>query len=345
MACLIASDATKERLVDLKTQYLGLTLKHPFMLGASPITHDIDRLKQMVDAGASAVVMHSLFEEQLGRMNAAAANKAAPPLEDDSEIPESMRPSQSNAFPAPEDYLAQLATVKRSVNVPVIASLNGATDEGWLYYAKHLEDAGADALELNVYHLALDPEETGEMIEKQLVEMVQQVAQALSIPVAVKLSPCYSGLPNLARRLTHAGARGLVLFNRYYEPDINVDSGTLEPKLELSNSSELTMRLRWLAALSPKVSASLAVTGGVHTGLDAIKGILAGASAIQVVSAPLQRGPAVFGELQRELKDWLVKLAYDGLGRAIGAMDLARCPDPSFYHRGNYLKALQSFRR
>lgn len=319
--------------MELKTQYLGLTLRNPFVLGASPLTHDLDRMKQIVDAGASAVVMHSLFEEQIQGLEAAPDERLS--------IPASMRPSQPSHYAAPSEYLLQLTRIKQALSVPIIASLNGATAGGWLHYARNLEDAGADALELNVYHLTLDPEETAEMIERELIEMVHSVTQALNIPVAVKLGPFYSGLPNLARRLTHVGVRGLVLFNRYYEPDINVESGTLEPKLELSTSSELTMRLRWLAALSPKVSASLAVSGGVHNGLDAVKAILSGASAVQVVSAVLQQGPNVFMTLERELSEWLTKLAYESVARACGAMNLARCPDPTFYHRGNYLKVLQ----
>ena len=331
--------------MDLTTQYLGLTLRNPFVLGASPLTHDLDRLKQIVDAGASAVVMHSLFEEQLRPADASGEAYLAQDDSKTSVIPDSMRPSQPSDYIAPNEYLQQLTRIKELVRVPVIASLNGATNEGWLRYAQNLEDAGADAVELNVYHLTLDPEENAAMIEQQLLEMVTTVAQALSIPVAVKLSPSYAGLPNLCRRLTHVGARGLTLFNRYYEPDIDVLTGTLEPKLELSTSSELTMRLRWLAALSPNVSASLAVSGGVHTGLDAMKGILAGANAVQLVSAVLLKGPSVFSTMQQELSEWLTKLAYPNLARATGAMNLARCPDPSFYRRGNYLKVLQSHPR
>lgn len=330
--------------MNLATSYLGLTLKNPFVLGACPITTDMDKLARVLDAGVGAVVMHSLFEEQLLQKSGVAEPLDEEALESAS-IPPSMRPSQPRTQPS-EEYLEQLVRIKRRASVPVIASLNGATEEGWLNYARNLEDAGADALELNVYHLSLDPEENAAMLETQLIEMVRRVTQAVRIPVAVKLSPFYAGLPNLARRLVHVGgARGLTLFNRFYEPDIDIETMTLEPRLSLSTSSELNLRLRWTAALSPKVAASLSVSGGVHTAADAIKAIVAGADTVQLVSAVLQRGPQVFGELESELKDWLVAHAYDGLAQARGAMNLARCRDATFYHRGNYLKILQSWQR
>ena len=305
--------------MNLTTQYLGLQLKNPFVLGACPITHDLDTVLRVVESGASALVMHSLFEEQIAPARGGRPDEAAL-----------------------TEYLEQLQQIKAKAGVPVIASLNGATDEGWLRYAKNLEQAGADALELNVYHLTLDPEENAVMIERQLIEMVRKVTQSVKIPVAIKLSPFYAGLPNLVRRLVHEGARGVVMFNRFYEPDIDIDKAALEPRLHLSDSRELTLRLRWLAAIAPKTAASLACTGGVHNGAGALKAILAGAHVVQVVSAVLSRGPTAIATMRRELEELLVSHAYESVDQARGRMDLAHCQDTTFYHRGNYLKVLQA---
>ena len=325
----------------LTTSYLGLSLKNPFLLGACPISADMDQLSRVLDAGAGGLVMHSLFEELQ------ATREMAEPLDPEltgGSIPPSMRPSQPRAQAACEEYLEQLVRIKRRTAVPVIASLSGATDEGWLHYARNLEDAGADAIELNLYPLSFDAERSASLLEEQLIETVRRVAQAVRLPVAVKLAPFYSSLPNLAKRLVLAGARGLTLFNRYYEPDIDTETLTLEPRLSLSTSSELHLRLRWIAALSTRISASLSASGGVHTPQDALKAILAGADTVQVVSAVLQRGPQVFAELESQLKEWLVSHAYDGLDQARGVMSLSRCRDATFYQRGNYLKLLQAWR-
>lgn len=328
--------------VNLTTTYLGLSLKNPLVLGSSPITMDVDKVLRVVEAGAAAIVMHTLFEEQLQH-----TREMAEPLDPELEnvsIPPSMRPSQPRQALS-EEYLEQLVRIKRQVPVPVIASLNASSDDGWLYHARNLEDAGADAIELNIHQLSLDPDQSASLLEEQLVQTVRQVSQGVRVPVAVKLAPYYAGLPNLARRLVIAGARGLTLFQRFYQPDIDVDGGRLEPQLPASSSSELGLRLRYIAALAPKISASLAASGGVHTAADAIKAISAGAEVVQLVTAVLQRGPHVFGELESQLNEWLVSHAYEGLGQARGAMSLTRCPDPTFYRRGNYLKLLTGWQR
>ena len=329
--------------MNLFTVYLGLPLKNPFVLGSSPLTTDLDQVLRVVEAGASAVVMHTLFEEQLLQ-----TRELSEPLDCELEnvsIPPSMRPSQPRGQALSEEYLEQLVRIKRRVQVPVIASLNATSNDGWMYYARNLEDAGADAIELNIQQLSLDPDESATRLEDQLVQTVRLITEAVRVPVAVKLGPHYAGLPSLARRLVVAGARGLTLFNRFYEPDIDLESGTLEPRLDPSSSSELGMRLRFIAALSPKVSASLAASGGVHTASDALKAIAAGAEVVQLVSAVLQRGPQVFSELEQQVKDWLVSHAYDGLTQARGSMSLTRCPDPMFYRRANYLKLLTGWER
>ena len=329
--------------MNLATQYLGLSLKNPLLLGSSPITTDLDKVLRVVEAGASALVMHTLFDEQL--QHARTMDEPLDPELESMSIPPSMRPSQPRGQAMSEEYLEQLVRIKRRVGVPVIASLNASTEDGWLYHARNLEDAGADAIELNVEQLSLDPEVSASLIEERLVQMVRQVSQSVRVPVSVKLAPYYAGLPNLARRLVVSGARGLTLFNRLYEPDIDLESGSIEPQLALSSSSELGSRLRWLAALSPKLSASLAASGGVHTASDAIKAIAAGAEVVQLVSAVLQRGPQVFSELESQLNEWLVSHAYDGLAHARGSMSVTRCPDPMFYRRNNYLKLLTGWER
>lgn len=330
--------------MNLATDYLGLALRNPLMLGASPLAQDLDAVLQAEDAGVAAVVMNSLFEEQLTLDQVAHfafieahANTHAEAL--------SLRPvhPELDRLLGPDAYLEQIARLKRRVDLPVLGSLNGVTDQGWLRYARQIEQAGADALELNVYYLATDARQSGAQVEQQLVDMVHSVTSAVSIPVAVKLSPFYSSLVHLAGRLVAAGARGLVLFNRFYEPDIDVESLALEPRLQLSNSSELLLRLRWLAALSDQTPASLAVSGGVHTTLDALKAVMAGAHAVQLVSVLLANGPSAVAGMLSELAHWLEQHDYESLRQACGSMNLARCPDPTYYHRGNYLRILQSF--
>jgi len=229
------------------------------------------------------------------------------------------------------------------VNIPVFGSLNGYTPGGWLDFAKQMQDAGADALELNVYHITTDPDQSADEVENQTVEMVQALKAQVSIPLAIKLSPFYSALAHFARRLGHAGADGILIFNRFYEPDIDPEELTVTRHLKLSDSSTLLMRLRWLAILSEKVDASLAVTGGVHTGLDAIKAVMAGAHAVQMVSALLQHGPEHLRLVRFEMDKWLEEHEYESLEQAQGSMNLVRCPEPQEYGRANYIDILQSW--
>ncbi len=252
--------------MDLSTTYLGFRLPHPFLPGASPLVDDLDTVRRLEDAGAAAIVMHSLFEEQIAREQVAVARYLDVPSGSFAEAL-TFLPSPESFALGPEEYLEHIHKLKATVSIPVIASLNGATDGGWLGYSRLMENAGADALELNVYALATDFDVSSEMIERRTLHMLEAVKNSITIPVAVKLSPFYTSLPSFARRLAERGADGLVLFNRFYQPDIDVEALEVSPTLRLSDSAELLLRLRWLAILSGRVETSLAVTGGVHTSL------------------------------------------------------------------------------
>jgi len=329
--------------MNLATTYLGLELPHPFIAGASPMTEDLDRVKQLADAGAAAVVMHSLFEEQIVAEQRATHEALETSAESSAEAL-SYFPKPEQFKLGPDEYLEQIRKIKKALDVPVIASLNGSTMGGWLDYAKMMEQAGADALELNVYYLATDPATSGQDIEKRSIEMIGAVNQSVRFPIAVKLSPFFSSLPHFARQLDGLGVDGLVLFNRFYQPDINVDELEAVRSLQLSNSDELLLRLRWLAILSGRTRASLAVTGGVHTAVDAVKAIMAGAHAVQMVSALLKNGPAHLGKVRDQMADWMEQHEYDSLEQMRGSMNLSRSPDPSAYERANYMHILKSWR-
>ena len=333
--------------MDLSTRYLGLELEHPLMVGASPIVDDLDLVRRAADAGASAIVMHSLFEEQI----------TAEQLEHhDHVLAHSQTHAEALSFlpsPAgdieyalgPDEYLEQVARIKAAVSVPVVGSLNGVTDHGWLQYAKQIEEAGADALELNIYYLPTEPSISGAEVEAHAAGMVRAVTRAVGIPVAVKLSPFFSSLPHFAGQLADAGAKGLVLFNRFYEPDIDVEELELNPSLRLSDSAELNLRLRWIAALSERSELSLGCSGGVHQPLDALKAVMAGAHGVQVVSALLKHGPERLSVLRDGLQTWLQEHDYESLSQAQGSMNMRRAPDPTHYQRGNYLRILMSWAR
>jgi dihydroorotate dehydrogenase (fumarate) len=329
--------------MDLSTTYLGLKLPHPFMPGASPLVADLDGVKRLEDAGAAAIVLHSLFEEQIVREQIATFLHTEPHGESFAEALYYF-PNPDRFALGPEEYLHHVTRVKSAVSCPVIASLNGTTLGGWLQHARLMEQAGADALELNVYQLATDPSESAQQLEDRSVEMLRAVKAAVRIPVAVKLSPFYTSLAHLARRLDEAGADGLVLFNRFYQPDIDVEELQAVRALHLSTPAELPLRLRWLAILSGRLHASLAVTGGVHTALDAIKAVMTGAHAVQVVSALLKRGPGYLATLVSEFRTWMEEHEYEFLRQMQGNMNLQACPDPKVYERANYMLVLQGWR-
>ena len=329
--------------MDLSTEYLGLKLAHPIVAGAGPLADSLDGVRRLEDAGAAAIVLRSLFEEQITREQMSEHHNLDSHAESFAEAT-SYFPSPHAFALGPFEYLDHLRRVKAAVRIPVMASLNGATPGGWIEYARLMEQAGADALELNLYRISTDPDTTGERIERDAIDMVRAVKSAVAIPVAVKLSPFYTSIANIARALDHAGADGLVLFNRFYQPDIDADDLTATRTLHLSDSSELRLRLHWMAILSGRVKASLAVTGGVHTALDVVKATMAGAHVTQTVSALLRRGPDHLRTLFDDLEAWMHKHDWDSLTAMRGNMNLARVPDPDAYERANYMLVLQSWR-
>jgi dihydroorotate dehydrogenase (fumarate) len=329
--------------MDLTTQYLGLTLANPFMPGASPMGADPDAARRLEDAGAAAIVMNSLFEEQI---EAEQLGTIASVERHAESFPESTSffPELPQRSLGPQEYLSRIAALREAVSIPVIGSLNGVTAGGWLRYAELIEQAGAHALEMNVYFFPAAADRTGREIEAEAAAIVRAVKAKLSIPVAVKLSPYFTALPNFARSLEDAGADGLVLFNRFFQPDIDPENLTLERRLELSDSRELLPRLGWIALLSGVSSVSFAASGGVHTTRDAVRAIVAGADVVQVVSALLQRGPEYIGALRRSFVEWMEEHEYDSLEQLRGSMNGRRCPDPQMLGRVNYMRLLQSWR-
>jgi dihydroorotate dehydrogenase (fumarate) len=330
--------------MDLSTTYLGLDLPHPLMPGAGPMADDLDTVRRLEDAGAAAIVMRSLFEEQIALEEATTFAVTEAHGYSHGEAG-SYFPSPDAFALGPDEYLEQLRRIKAMVGVPVIGSLNGVTPGGWLRYARLMEEAGADALELNVYALATDPSEDARAVEDRTIGMVREVRGSVRIPVAVKLSPFYTAFANFAHRLDGAGPAGLVLFNRFWQPGIDVEELEVRRELHLSDSSELPLRLRWLALLSGNVRATLAVTGGVHAVLDVIQAVMAGAHAVQMVSALLHHGPAHLARLRRELAQWLEEHEYGSLREMRGSMSMRNCPDPEAYERANYMLTLQSWKR
>ncbi len=329
--------------MNLATNYLGLALKHPLMPGASPMANDLDLVRRLEDAGAAAIVMPSLFEEQIEIEQRGYAN-AVESYQDSFNEAGSFLPEADDFALSPGQYLEQLRRIKDAVEVPLIASLNGTTIGGWVRMAAEMERAGADAIELNYYHLPTDPLLTGRTIENDALEVLRSVRRSVAIPVAMKLSPFFSSLPHFARKAAAAGASGLVLLNRFYQPDIDIENLEVLPTLKLSDSSELRLRLRWLAILFSRVEGSLAVSGGVHSATDAIKAVMAGADAVQMVSALLRHGPGQLGVVLQEMRQWLEEHEYDSLDQLRGSMSLRHCPDPAAFERANYMRILQGWR-
>ena len=328
--------------MNLTTTYMGFELPHPVVPGASPLTNDLSAVRRLEDAGAPLIVMPSLFEEQITQEEVAVTRSIETHQESHTEAL-SYFPEPGGFELGPDEYLEQVRKVKAAVGVRVVASLNGATPGGWTRYARLIQDAGADGLELNLYEVAADPREPGEAVERRALDVVSEVTGVVTIPVAVKLSPFYSSVPNIARRLDMLGVGGLVLFNRFYQPDIDPERLELRRALTLSDSSELLLRVRWLALLYGRVKASLACTGGVHTPLDVVKAVMAGASAVQTVSALLRRGPGYLTELRDGLARWLEEHNYESLGEMLGSMSLERVPFPGVLERANYAHILQTW--
>ena len=329
-------------MIDLSTQYLGLQLKSPLVVSASPLSESIQNVRLMEDSGAAAIVLRSLFEEQL--------NLESYTLDRDlSQGTESFAESLSYLpeFPdyraGSDAYLDHLMRVKECVAIPIIASINGITPGGWMHFAKEVEAAGADAIELNTYALVTDPLVPSNEVEKHLIELVAHVRSHIKIPLAVKLSPQFTSIPNLAVQLADAGANGLVLFNRFYQPDFDIERLTVLPRLCYSNSSELLLRLHWVAILFHRVRADLAITGGVHTAEDVLKGIMAGAAVTMMTSALHQYGIRHLAAVQADVVRWMKDHEYESTNQMRGALSRSSVPDPSPYERGNYIKTLSSY--
>jgi dihydroorotate dehydrogenase (fumarate) len=324
--------------MNLTTTYLGLKLRSPFIVGASPFCDSTFVARRLEDAGAGAVVMRSLFEEQLeppARGQPIARNGGAGASEKLLEL--------SDYQLSPDQYLRQLADLKADLTIPVIASLNGHRPGEWIEFARRLERAGADAIELNFYQVVTDPTLAADQIETAILETVHTMADSVKVPIAVKLSPFHTGVAQLAAALELAGAAGIVLFNRFFQPDVNVDEVDVQPTLRLSESSELLLRLRWLAILSPQLRISLAATGGVHRSEDAVKAFLTGAHAVQIVSVLLQHGPRVIETLVQGVERWMREHDYTELEQWRGTLNLRRCRDSAAFERANYIRALQSW--
>lgn len=329
--------------MNLATDYLGLKLRSPFIVGASPFCENTSVARQLQDAGAGAIVMRSLFEEQIDAEEKALVHHI--------ETPADSNPEATSYFPqfaeyqlSPDRYLRQIEELKRTLSIPIIGSLNGARPGGWTEYARRFENAGCDAIELNLYQLITDGELAGDEVEADMVETVRQVVASVRIPVSVKISPFHTSPANFVHTLEYAGARGVVIFNRFYQPDFNIEELEVTPQLALSDRSELLLRLRWLAILSPQMRGSLAATGGVHTTSDVIKALLAGAHAVQLVSVLLRHGPRFITTLANGVREWLTEHGYESLDQLRGAMSHRRCPDPAAFERANYIRILQTWR-
>ena len=329
--------------MNLTTTYLGLTLENPLVVGASPFCDDVRLARRLQDAGASAIVMHSLFEEQIDAEQRALTHHTEMAAESHAEAT-SYFPTYAEYQLSPDQYLHQLERLKKALTIPVIASLNGSRPGGWIDYARRFESAGASAIELNLYRLVTDPDLPGDEVEAGMIATVRDVTSSVDIPVSVKLSPFHTSPAFFASELERAGAAGVVLFNRFYQPDINAEELEVSPQLKLSDRSELLLRLRWLAILSPILRGSLAASGGVHSAIDVVKAVLAGAHAVQVVSALLLHGPDHLGTILADLRTWLAEQDYTGIAEMRGAMNHQRCPDPSGFERANYIRILQSWR-
>lgn len=328
--------------MDLKTEYLGLKLRSPLVASASPVSEKIENIKKLEDAGASAVVLYSLFEEQLRAEQhelyyhtTVGTNSFAEAL--------SYFPEPDDYRLGPEGYLEHIRKTKEAVKIPVIASINGSTLGGWTDYANKMQQAGADAIELNIYYIPSALNLSGSDIEKSYIDILKAVKSVVTIPVSIKLSPYFSNMANMARLLDDAGANGLVLFNRFYQPDIDLDKLEVKPEVHLSSSEEIKLPLRWIGMLKGRIVADLAATSGIHTGFDVAKLLLVGSNVTMLCSALLKKGIDQVKVIEKELVDWMEKNEYKSVKQMQGSMSQLRTPDPSAFERANYMKALTKY--
>jgi dihydroorotate dehydrogenase (fumarate) len=327
--------------MDLTTTYLGLELNNPIAVGACPLGTNVDSIKSLEAAGAAAIILPSLFEEEI--MAAARGEMAMESMGAGFAEAGSYLPNPDGYHIGPGQYLDHLRAAKDAVSIPIIGSLNGTSVGGWTNYSKKMEDAGADALELNTYLLPFDPEESGAEVEQRTVDIVKAVKDVVSIPVSVKLSPFFSSVPNLAKQLEAVGADGIVIFNRFYQPDIDIEELEVMPNLRLSTADELRLRLRWLAVLSAQFDLSLSATGGVHSAVDVIKSVMCGAHSVQLVSSLLIHGPDHIGRILEAVDFWLTEHEYESLAQMQGSMSLSKVENPNAFARANYMKMLDSW--
>lgn len=331
-------------MADLHTEYLGLELRNPVVLSACPLSEDTAMLRELEDAGIGAVVLRSLFEEQI-ESEAMELHGLLEEWSDSYLEAQSFFPPLVNDFrTGPETYLELVENARRSLSVPVIASLNGVSPGGWTRYAKYLEEAGASALELNIYAVAADVDVPGTEIERRYIEIVTAVRETVSLPLAVKIGPFFSSLPHFARRLVAAGAGGLVLFNRFLQPDIDLEDLSVRPEMKLSSPEEFRLPLRWIAILFGRVDASLAATSGAHTATEVLKGVAAGASAVMMASALLRNGPAHVASVVAGVEEWLDRNEYESVEQMKGSLSQLSCPDPSAFERAHYMQGIESYR-
>ncbi|NJM72726.1 MAG: dihydroorotate dehydrogenase-like protein [Scytonema sp. RU_4_4] len=329
--------------MDITTTYMGLKLKSPLVPSASPLSMDICNIKQMEDAGASAVVMHSLFEEQLRLERYELHHHLTQGSES---YPEALTyfPEPTAFRVGPEEYLNHIRKSKEKVSIPIIASLNGSSLGGWTSYGKQIQQAGADALELNIYYVPTDIDLTAQQIEQTYIDIFKAVKATVTIPIAIKLSPYFTSMGNMAKRLDTAGADALVLFNRFYQPDINLKTLEVEPNVLLSTPHSMRLPLRWIAILYGRIHANLAATTGIHTGKDVVKMLMAGANITMLCSVLLQHGINHIQVIEQQLREWMKEHEYESVKLMQGSMSQQHCPNPSAFERAQYMRAIQTFK-
>jgi dihydroorotate dehydrogenase (fumarate) len=328
--------------VDLRTKYLGMELKNPLVISACPLTQKVDSLRRLEQAGAAAAVLPSLFEEQIEHEEVSMSDVQDFGTETFAEAL-TYFPDPGDYRTGPQAYLESIAAAKRAVSIPVIASLNGSSKGGWLRYATMMQDAGADALELNVYFVAADTRMTGQEVEQRYLDLVAAVKESISIPLAVKIGSHFSSPGHMARQLAETGIDGLVLFNRFLQPDIDLDQLEVSPRLVLSSPFELLLPLRWIAILRDQLTLSLALTRGIRKADGMLKALLVGADVGMIASVLYQKGFAQIGTILQGVRDWMEEKEYESVAQLKGSMSQANCPDPAAFERGNYMKALTSF--
>ncbi len=328
-------------MIDLSTTYLGMKFKNPLLASSSPLNKDLGNLKKMEDSGIAGVVLHSLFEEQIN----------AESLELDKMLSQGESYAEASSFfpdmtrynIGPEEYLNHIRKAKEALKIPVIASLNGVSAGGWVRYARLMQDAGADALELNVYFLPTDPEIPGDKVEQNYIELVRHVISNVRIPVAVKFGPYFSSIPNFCRKLDQTGVDGLVMFNRFYQPDFDLETLEVKPNLYLSDSNTLLLRLHWIAVMFGHLRADMAVTGGVHTVYGLLKSMMAGAKVAMSTSCLLRYGIEYGGQIIQDLKEWMEEHEYESIQQMQGSMSVRSATNAGAFERANYMKVLSSY--